>query len=312
MRLVLVPSRYRKNSSVSVLHSCILRLRWVQEWTLLCAPARSKYRLNQIFLRDHIVWWFTLDLAMKKKTILVTAASRGLGFSVAQSLVKEGATVIICSRTEKSLQEAVESLGPSSKYVIADVSKPEDILTLVEQVSDSTSHLDGLFVNAGGPPPGEFSDISDSEWRESFELTLMSAVRLTREFLPLLKKSKDASILYSTSISVKQPIPNLLLSNALRPAVIGMMRTLADEIGPDGIRVNAICPGYIQTDRVTQLFEASTDSSLKANLISQIPLGRIGSPNEFGAVCTFLLSPIASYIHGALLLVDGGLYRGMM
>lgn len=255
-----------------------------------------------------------MDLQLKDKNILVTAASRGLGFSVAKTLVQEGAQVIICSRSEESLREATESLGTHSQYIVADLSKPEDIKNLIYQVKEITPKLDGLFVNAGGPPPGTFSAITDDDWKAAFELTLMSAVRLTRAALPLLQESKSPTILYSTSISVKQPIENLLLSNSVRSAVIGMMRTLADEIGPEGLRVNAVCPGYIYTQRVEQLFDnLKTDNrNPRAEAESNIPLKRLGHPDEFGKTCAFLLSPVASYIHGALLLIDGGLYRGMM
>jgi len=247
---------------------------------------------------------------LKDSLVLVTAASKGLGFSVAESLVAEGAKVIICGRTEQSLKDAVSKLGPNAEYRVADVSKYEDI----KQLFASIDQLDGLFVNAGGPSPGTFSDLSDTEWINAFELTLMSAVRLTREALPLLKRSNHPAILYSTSISVKQPIGNLLLSNALRPAVIGMMRTLSEEVASDGIRINAVCPGYIHTQRVEELMAESKKSDINPMnaIITRIPLGRMGNPNEFGPVCAFLLSPMASYIHGALLLVDGGLYKGMM
>jgi 3-oxoacyl-[acyl-carrier protein] reductase len=255
-----------------------------------------------------------MDLQLKDKTILVTAASKGLGYSVAKTLVQEGAQVIICSRSEDSLKKAISSLGNQSQYIIADLSKSADIDNLVSQVKEITPKLDGLFVNAGGPPPGTFSDITDKDWQATFELTLMSAVRLTRNAFPLLQESESPSILYSTSISVKQPIENLLLSNSMRAAVIGMMRTLVDEIGPMGIRINAICPGYIYTQRVEQLMAASTKEGKdpKVMIESKIPLRRMGEPDEFGKVCAFLLSSVASYIHGALLLIDGGLYRGMM
>jgi 3-oxoacyl-[acyl-carrier protein] reductase len=185
---------------------------------------------------------------------------------------------------------------------------------LIGRMESINPRLDGLFVNAGGPPPGTFSALPDRDWYSSFDLTVMSAVRLTRHALPLLRKSDSPSVLYSTSISVKQPLENLLLSNALRPAVIGMMRTLADEIGPDGIRVNAVCPGYIHTKRVEEIMAKSRGKGAQSeeSIKSRIPLRRMGQPDEFGAVCAFLLSPIASYIHGALLLVDGGFYRGMM
>jgi 3-oxoacyl-[acyl-carrier protein] reductase len=255
-----------------------------------------------------------MDFQLEDKIILVTAASKGLGYSVAESLIQEGARVIICSRSEESLKKAVDSLGEQSQYIVADLSKSEDIDNLINRVKEITSKLDGLFVNAGGPPPGTFSNLTDDDWKATFELTLMSAVRLTRGILPLLQESKSPSILYSTSISVKQPIENLLLSNSLRSAVIGMMRTLADEVGPDGIRINAVCPGYIQTQRVEQLFDSlRTDNrDPRTEAKSKIPLKRFGNPDEFGKTCAFLLSPVASYIHGALLLIDGGLYRGMM
>ncbi|PNX52682.1 MAG: hypothetical protein BV458_08350 [Thermoplasmata archaeon M9B2D] len=255
-----------------------------------------------------------MNLQLDDRNFLVTAASRGLGFGVAKALLGENANVIICGRNEKSLQDATASLGDKCQYFVSDVSRPTDITALLDFTSEQTSKLDGVFVNAGGPPPGTFDEISDDDWLKGFNLTLMSAIRLTREAIPLLKKSDAASILYSTSISVKQPIDNLLLSNSLRPAVIGMMRTLSEEIGPEGIRINAVCPGYIHTERVEQLMTAAKAKGAPTDkeIVQRIPLGRMGTPDEFGSVCAFLLSPLASYIHGALLLVDGGLFKGMM
>jgi 3-oxoacyl-[acyl-carrier protein] reductase len=255
-----------------------------------------------------------MNLQLEDRTFLVTAASRGLGFGVAKALVREKANVIICGRNEKSLQDAKASLGSRCKYLVSDVSKSTDVTALLDFTKEQTSKLDGLFVNAGGPPPGTFAEISDDDWINGFNLTLMSAIRLTRNATPLLKKSDSPCILYSTSISVKQPITNLLLSNSLRSAVIGMMRTLSEEIGPEGIRINAVCPGYIYTQRVEQLMAAAKKKGAPADeeIITRIPLGRMGTPDEFGSVCAFLLSPVASYVHGALLLVDGGLFKGMM
>lgn len=250
-----------------------------------------------------------MNLGLTGKTILVTAASRGLGFGVAKSLVDEGATVIICGRHEDSLKSATRKLGSTSVYSVADVSKEQDVRNLIDFISDDYT-LDGLFVNAGGPPPGAFSNIGNDGWKQAFNLTLMSAVWLTRMALPLLETSEIPSILYSTSISVKQPIDNLLLSNAMRPAVIGLMRTLSNEIGPSRIRVNAVCPGYIQTERVKELLGDSDEA--REDLEKRIPLGRMGTPEEFGALCAFLLSPLASYIHGAVISIDGGLYKGML
>lgn len=240
----------------------------------------------------------------------MTAASRGLGFSVAKFLANEGAEVIICGRNEESLKEASSELGELAQYFVADLSKQDDVKRLMKNIGSQILRLDGVFVNAGGPPPGTFSSLSDEDWKKAIDLTLMSAVWLTRETIPFLKMSDSPSILYSTSISVKQPITNLLLSNAIRPAVIGMMRTLASELAPEYIRVNAVCPGYIHTERVEELMSAS--ESTEESINARIPLGRMGRPEEFGPVCAFLLSPISSYIHGALLLVDGGLYQGMM
>ena len=242
-----------------------------------------------------------MNLHFEDKIILVTAASKGLGYSVAKALIQEGAQVIICSRSEESLKQATDSLGDHSRYIVADLSKSEDIDNLINQVNEITPKLDGLFVNAGGPRSGHFSEISDDDWHTAYELTLMSAVRLTRSTLPLLRKSDSPSILYSTSSSVKQPTENYLLANSMRLAVIGMMRTLADELGPEGIRVNAVCPGPIQTQQSEPIDNKSIN-----------PLQRMGRPDEFGKPCAFLLSPVASYIHGILLLIDGGLYRGMM
>ncbi len=251
-----------------------------------------------------------MDLDLVDRTFLVTAASRGLGFSVAKSLADEGAEVLICGRNEESLKKAVLALGERVQYFVADVSNQEDIKRLVKDIGSQMLQIDGLFVNAGGPSPGTFSDLTDDDWRKAIDLTLMSAVWLTRETRHLLKMSDSPSILYSTSISVKQPLNNLLLSNAIRPAVIGMMRTLATELVSDYIRVNAICPGYIYTERVEELMAAS--ESAEESINTRIPLGRMGRPEEFGPVCAFLLSPVSSYIHGALLLIDGGLYQGMM
>ncbi|MHA2396415.1 MAG: SDR family oxidoreductase, partial [Candidatus Thorarchaeota archaeon] len=216
----------------------------------------------------------------------------------------------ICGRNEESLKKATSELGELARYYVADLSKQEDVKRLLKNIGSEILRLDGLFVNAGGPPPGTFSDLSDDDWKKAIDLTLMSAVWLTRETIPFMRLSDSPSILYSTSISVKQPIQNLLLSNTIRPAVIGMMRTLATELAPEDIRVNAVCPGYIHTERIDELMSASESAVESIN--SRIPLGRMGKPEEFGPVCAFLLSPISSYIHGALLLIDGGLYQGMM
>ncbi len=252
-----------------------------------------------------------MDMQLADKTFLVTASSRGLGLSVAQALVNEGADVILCGRNKEPLEKAVSKLGARAEYVVADVSKKEDIIHLIDQIRSSRHQIDGLFANAGGPPLGTFDSLPEDAWYNAFELTLMSTVRLTHGVLSLLKHSASPSILYNTSISVKQPIDNLLLSNSLRAAVVGMMRTVANELGPHGIRINAVCPGYIYTQRVEDLM-AQGPPSRKEQIEAAIPLRRMGHPDEFGPFCAFLLSPRASYIHGALLLIDGGFHKGMM
>jgi len=255
-----------------------------------------------------------MDLQFKDSTILVTAASKGLGYSVAKILVQEGAKVIICSRSEDSLKKAVASLGNHSRYIVANLSRSAEIDNLFLQVKDMTPKLDGMFVNAGGPPPGHFSDITDDDWKSTIELTLMSSVRLTRNALPLLRKSESPSILYSTSSSVKQPTDNFLLANSVRLAVVGMMRTLANELGHEGIRVNAVCPGPIQEQGTEQISSSLKldDKTPRGETKPSNALRRLGKQDEFGKPCAFLLSPVASFIHGILLLIDGGLYRGMM
>ncbi len=240
---------------------------------------------------------------------MVTAASRGLGYSVASVLVDEGARVIICGRNQDALEAATDALGGTAHYVVADLSKREDIARLAEEVNGHFEELDGLFVNAGGPRPGRFDDVLDSDWADAFQLTVMSAVRLTKSIVPLLRKSETPSILYSTSISVKQPIDGLVLSNSLRLSVIGLMRTLARELGTIGIRINAVCPGYFSTRRVQELI--GDNQKMAQEIIQAIPLGRMGEPIEFGRICSFLMSPLASYVHGAVVLIDGGIYRGM-
>jgi 3-oxoacyl-[acyl-carrier protein] reductase len=198
------------------------------------------------------------------------------------------------------------------------VSAPDAAQTLVEATLERFGQLDILVANAGGPPPGGFLAFDESAWDAAIQLTLMSFVRLCYAAMPALQQSEQASILACTSITVKQPLPNLVLSNSLRLAVTGLVKSLADELGPSGIRVNAICPGSTRTDRIEQLLAdrarragTSVDDEA-AKMAAEIPLGRIASPDEFGRVAAFLVSPAASFVNGVSLLVDGGAYRGSM
>ena len=262
-----------------------------------------------------------MDLGLKDLVAIVTASSKGLGRATALQLAREGVKVVICARGEEALyatRDEIAALGGEALAVVADVAAPETPQMLVDAALERFGRLDILVANAGGPPPGGFLAFEEKDWDAAIQLTLMSFVRLCYAAIPALKRSGQGSILACTSITVKQPIPNLVLSNSLRLAVTGLVKTLADELGPDGVRVNAICPGSTRTDRIEQLLAdraeraGATVEEQAAQMAAEIPLGRIGRPEEFGRVAAFLSSPAASFVNGVSLLVDGGAYRGSM
>jgi 3-oxoacyl-[acyl-carrier protein] reductase len=263
-----------------------------------------------------------MDLGLQDKVALVTASSRGLGRAVATRLAAEGAHLALCARGEAALRRTAEEIrtqtGREVLAVPADVSDAGEIKTLVQATLKEFARIDALVINAGGPPPGQFLDLSPEDWEEATSLTLMSAVRLCYAVAPVMRAQGSGSILAMTSVSVKQPLPNLVLSNSLRLGVVGLMKSLADELAPDGIRVNVIAPGWTRTARVDQLLDdraqrnATTPQEEAEAITRAIPLGRMGTPEEFAAVAAFLVSPAASYVTGVSLLVDGGMYRGAM
>lgn len=263
-----------------------------------------------------------MDLGLHDKIALVTAASKGLGKAVALRLAQEGAHVAICARNEEKLYKTAAEIktatGVEVLPVPADVSDPAAADALVKATVERLGRIDVLITNAGGPPPGQFLDLTPADWETATRVTLMSAVRLCYAVVPLMKEQGEGSILAMTSVSVKQPLPNLILSNSLRLGVIGLVKTLADELAPSGIRVNGICPGWTRTARVDQLLRdragrnSTTPEEEAAKIEAAIPLGRMGTPEEFAAAAAFLVSPAASYITGVSLLVDGGMYRGVM
>ena len=241
-----------------------------------------------------------MDLGLKDRRALVTAASRGLGRACAETLAAEGARVFISSRDA----DAIEATGKAIKapgWAAADVSKEGQPESLVEQAVAKLGGLDVLVVNAGGPPPGTFQTTPLEGWEPAFQLTLMSAVRLVKASLSALKQSGQGRIVLITSISVRQPIPNLILSNSLRAGVTGLAKTLARELAPDGITVNCLAPDGILTDRIRELNLSASNS----------PMGRFGDPSEFAAACAFLCSKRAGYITGQTLGVDGGSLLGV-
>lgn len=262
-----------------------------------------------------------MNLGLKDKVALVTAASRGLGKALAMRLAQEGADITICARGEDSLQETAAEIETKAQQralaLPADVTDPTAADRLVEATVERFGRLDILVTNAGGPPPGQFLDLTPEDWEEAAQLTLMSAVRLCYAAAPVMKDQGTGAILAMTSITVKQPLPNLVLSNSLRLGVTGLVRTLADELAPYGVRVNAICPAWTRTARVDQLLRdragrsGTTVEEEAAKIAADIPLGRMGTPEEFGAAAAFLVSEAASFINGVSLLVDGGMYRGV-
>ncbi|HEC22848.1 MAG TPA: SDR family oxidoreductase [Chloroflexi bacterium] len=263
-----------------------------------------------------------MDLQLDNRIALVAAASQGLGYATALQLSREGALVAICSRNEARIAAAADAISTETGRPVlgvrADVTRPEDIQHLFERVIEEYGGLDILVTNAGGPPSGSFEEITEEMWREAIDLTLMSAVRLIRAALPHLRQSSVPAVLTITSYSVKQPIPNLVLSNSIRMAVIGLTKTLALELGHEGIRFNSILPGWTETERVHDLMEARAQrngTSIEEELAKQSaasPFGRMATPQEFANVATFLCSPAASYLTGVMLPVDGGMYKGTL
>lgn len=263
-----------------------------------------------------------MELGLQGKVALVTASSRGLGRAIAMEFAREGASVAICARRREPLEEAAAAIRDEADGdvlpVVADVSVPNDVDRLIASVLQRFGRLDVLVTNAGGPPPGRFVDLRPEDWEAAVRLTLMSAVRLCYVVVPPMRKQGGGSIVAMTSISVKQPLPNMILSNSIRLAVIGLVKTLADELARDGIRVNAVCPGWTRTERVEELLRdrasrnGTTPEEEATKIVASIPLGRMGAPEEIGRAVVFLASPAASYITGVSLLVDGGMYRGSL
>jgi 3-oxoacyl-[acyl-carrier protein] reductase len=263
-----------------------------------------------------------MDLRLKDKRALVTGASRGLGYATALALAKEGCKVAINSRDEGKIKSVAEKVSKETGAQViglaGDVSLPDTPEKLVKQTVEAFGGLDILITNAGGPPTGSIDSLDESAWQKGVDLCLMVHVRLIKAALPRLRKSEVPSVLTVTSMSVKQPIANLLLSNSIRAATVGLTKSLAIELGREGIRFNSILPGWTNTERVTELMTAratANKSTVEEEIRKQSelsPLGRMGQPEEFANAATFLVSPAASYITGVMLNVDGGMYKGTL
>ncbi|NUH82800.1 SDR family oxidoreductase [Bacillus firmus] len=261
-----------------------------------------------------------MDFGLEGKTALVIASSQGLGKAIAAQLVNEGANVMLTSRDEEKLLKVKEQLQQEGKgnvsFFRCDITKPGDIKALVQKTRDDFGGIDILINNAGGPPGGTFDAFDDEDWQKAFELNLLSYIRLIREVLPDLKKA-GGRIINIASSSIKQPIPGLILSNTFRLGVVGLAKSLAEELAPYNILVNTVAPGRVATDRVAFLDQLKADKQgvskeeVEKASKKQIPLGRYGDPEEFAKVVTFLASDASSYVTGSSLLVDGGMVKSI-
>lgn len=264
-----------------------------------------------------------MDLGLKGKVALVLAASKGLGRASAAALAAEGASVVIGARNKDRLdataQEIQRETGNRIVPVPTDVTIAEDIERIVTATVQAFGRLDILVNNAGGPPPGKFDAFDDAQWLAAFELNLLSAVRFIRLAVPHLRQAGGGRIINIVSTSVKQPIDNLLLSNAIRPGVVGLAKSLSTELAPDKITINNVCPGRILTDRLWEgssmkrrLEQGMSQKEALQEMAHGIPLGRLGKPEELGALVAFLASEQASYITGTTIQVDGGVVQSML
>ncbi len=261
-----------------------------------------------------------MDLGVEGLKVLVTASTRGIGRGIAEVLLEGGAKVVINGSHEETLREAVKSLraaygGDVVNGFKADLRKDEDISSLVSNAVEFLGGLDGLAYVTGPPRAGYFRELSREDWGEGIRLLIMSAVNVVKESLPYLLKSSNPSIVFLTSVAVKEPIPNIVLSNTLRISVHGLMKSLARELGPQGVRVNAVMPGYVLTDRVKYLARVKAQETGRSvdevinGMASEVPLGRIAHPKEIGYVVAFLLGRYSTYVNGASIPVDGGLLK---
>lgn len=263
-----------------------------------------------------------MDLGLQGKSVIVTAASKGLGRATAEQFAAEGAHVLISSRDEDELEKTKAAIRSATgndnvEYTVCDITNPADITNMVAKAVELYGSVDVLINNAGGPPAGGFDEIGDDGWQKAFELNLLSFVRNIRAVLPHMRKAGGGHIINFASSSIKQPIDNLILSNTFRAGITGLSKSLCQELAGDNIVINTVGPGRIATDRVRHLDEINAKKSnlsyeeVREKSEKSIPMGRYGKPEEFAKVIVFLCSQANSYLTGQSLLIDGGMVKAL-
>jgi 3-oxoacyl-[acyl-carrier protein] reductase len=253
-----------------------------------------------------------MDLGLADRVFILTGASKGLGYATAEALVADGAKVVVSSRSADRVDEAVAALGGPAHAagVAADLADPATPRDLVDAAHDRFGRLDGALISVGGPPRGTAAELTDDQWRSGFETVFLGSVRAARTFAAALPEGGAIGLVLSTS--VKSPLSGLGLSNGFRPGLAMVVKDMADEYAPRGVRFVSLMPGSLMTDRNKEMFEASGDAAeAAAQTAARIPMRRLGEPAEFGRVAAFLLSPAASYLTGLAVPVDGGLLRSL-